>query len=265
MHPKRPSPVADHLDTPSQPSKQARLSPGPTPVNSRTPLRSLPFDSPVWAGRHTTCLSLGLNPNEPSHAAVICNNCSHYWEAKLKRNVGLHPQPPRSGRMTCERPFDCGDKVKGYKVRLKTQLKQLFSGTCAAAAPAGRCITPRRRTSRGRPYSASTVKLNQLKNKTKEPNQKRGSVKLFNENGSLTAGLTDRLKASLVGRENLKANEIDLIHCLLDSHLASYIKSSKTLTETDKRLFGKFVAVAFSKIPEGQSLSLPNFRRSKNI
>ena len=96
--------------------------------NDEAPREEPPVESPVWALIRTTCLSLGLNPNEPSHAAVICNNCNHYWDTKLKRNVGLHPQPPRSRRTTCERPFDCGDKAQDYKVCLKNQLKQLFPG-----------------------------------------------------------------------------------------------------------------------------------------
>ena len=52
---------------------------------------------------------------------------------------------------------------------------------------------------------------------------------------------------------------------LLDSYLRSDIKSKHDLTKAEKRLFGQFAVRAFSKVPDGQHLSLPNFPRAKPI
>ena len=144
---KRPSPGAEPLRTPSQPPRQTYVSSASLPVNSGPALRSLPVNSSVWALKSNTCLSLGLDPSESSHSAVICNKCTHYWETKLRRNVKLTPQRQRSVRMSCERPFDCADTADPYKRRLCDRFKSLFSWTLVAAASAGpasvgHCVTP---------------------------------------------------------------------------------------------------------------------------
>ena len=131
--------------------------------------------------------------------------------------------------MFCDSPFNCGDNAQGYKVRLQDELKQLFSGTCAAAfsVSVGHCAASQNRNSGDQPTSASSTSLNKLKKKTCSANgvqQNRGHGKLFKHNGSFTVDLTNRLTSSLKGRENLEANEIELMHSLLNSYLRSDLK-----------------------------------------
>ena len=94
---------------------------------------------------------------------------------------------------------------------------------------------------------------------------KRGPTKIFNDDGSLTVELTNKLKVRLADREHLEQHEIDLIHALLNSYLSSTMKSKQNLTKDEESLFGQFAVIAFSKIPDGQHLSLLNVARAKPI
>ena len=78
-------------------------------------LRELPTYSPVWALKTTSCLSLGLNPIEPNHYSVICNNCVLFWQKKLKFDLSKHSKAQRSRRAICDRPFDCNKNAKEGK------------------------------------------------------------------------------------------------------------------------------------------------------
>ena len=93
----------------------------------------------------------------------------------------------------------------------------------------------------------------------------RAATKIFNDDGSLTVELTNKLKVRLKDRKHLEKHEINLIHTLLNSYLSSDIKRKQDLTKDEERLFGQFSVIAFSKISDGQHLSLPNFARAKPI
>ena len=80
-----------------------------------------------------------------------------------------------------------------------------------------------------------------------------------------TVDLTNKLKVSLEGRKHLEEHEIDLFHALLNSYVSSDIKREQNLTKDEERLFGQFAVVAFSKVPDGQHLSLLNFPGRRRI
>ena len=104
---KRSFPCADDASLQPQRKVAARRQSGQ--------LRELPTDSPVWALKTTTCLSLGLNPIDPNHQPVICNNCVLFWQKKLKFDLSKYSEAPRSRRTICDRPFDCSENAEEGK------------------------------------------------------------------------------------------------------------------------------------------------------
>ena len=157
--------------------------------------------------------------------------------------------------MSCERPFDCSDaefnpKYK-YKVQTRDKLKSLFNLPGLVVSPATEhAATP---SSRGpsRPVDKRT--------------NNSGALKLLNDDGSISVFATNKIKDSLEDRKQLEKHEIDMLHALLKAYLSSALKTKHNLTQDENRLFGQFAVVAFSNVPEGRKLSLPNFPRAKPI
>ena len=177
-------------------------------------------------------------------------------------DVANQANQKRTGRrMICERPFNCRNVKTNYIYKAKTRntLKSLFArpGDVVPSATE-HVVTPSSTGLRNTSATKSSGSVNRHKTN-------RGATKLFNDNGSLTVDLTKKLKVRLEDRKHLEEHEIDLIHVLLDSYLRSDIKSKHDLTKAEKRLFGQFAVRAFSKVPDGQHLSLSNFPRAKPI
>ena len=76
---------------------------------------------------------------------------------------------------------------------------------------------------------------------------------------------TNKIKESLQDRNQLEQHEIEMLYSLLKFHLSSSIETKHKLTPDENRLFGQFAVVAFSDVPSGQHLSLPNFPRRRPI
>ena len=152
-------------------------------------------------------------------------------------------------RMMYERPFDCSDAKKNskynYKLQTRDKLRSLFAATGLVDSPATEhFVTPSSRGVRNTlEHPSGSV--------NKPTSNNRGATKSFNDNGSLTVDLMNKLRVRLVGCKHLEEHEIDLIHALLNSYLSSDIKRKQNLTKDEERLFGQLAVVAFSKVPDG--------------
>jgi len=131
MPPKRRSPGAHDLCTPSTRPVRRRISPASHSPAATPSLRHIPRDSPEWADPGTTCLSLGLNPSNADHSGVTCNNCKFFWEKKLGCNVANLANEERSSRrMMCDRPFDCSDTGNNNLIMKHIQYNSEFIIYC---------------------------------------------------------------------------------------------------------------------------------------
>ena len=92
---KRPYPGTDDIS--NQPQRKITAA-----CENVLKLRELPVDSRVWAVKSNTCLSLGLDPSEANHRQVICNNCTKFWEKKLKYDLSNYSNVTRILRILCE-------------------------------------------------------------------------------------------------------------------------------------------------------------------
>ena len=110
-------------------------------------LRVVRNNSREWALETTTCLSLGLDPRDPDHQPVICNNCVLFWQKKLKSQIKNYNTEQRSRRMRCEQPFACDNNATQPKRHARDRLKKLFSVGEEPSGPhvsvvSERCNTP---------------------------------------------------------------------------------------------------------------------------
>jgi hypothetical protein len=124
---KRRHPDADNVHRQPPQKVFARRSSASVLLEPKVELRKIPSDSRVWGMKATTCLSLGLDPSDINHKPVVCNNCTSFWETKLKYDISKYSKKPVSRRYLCERPFDCSDRVEKGKVHARDRMKRLFS------------------------------------------------------------------------------------------------------------------------------------------
>ena len=216
------------------------MHPAPSPTAPPS-LRHIPPDSPEWDDPRTTCLSIGLDPIYSIQADVTCDKCKMFWEKKLCFDVGKNTNQKRTTRMICERPFDYSDSNNRSKYRYKGgiayTLRSLFVEPGLVVSPAtALVVTPSSRVvptksaiqSSGPSASKSSGTIN-------KPKTNRGATKLFNDNGSMTVDLTNKLKVRLENNKNLEKHEIDLIHVLLNSCISD-MKKNTTCPMTRKDL-----------------------------
>ena len=119
MSSQRPS--LDAANVHRQPPQKvvARRSSASVLSEPKVELRKIPSDSRVWGMKATTCLSIGLDPSDINHKPVVCNNCTSFWEIKLKYDISKYSKKPVSRRYLCERPFDCSDRAEKGKVHAR--------------------------------------------------------------------------------------------------------------------------------------------------
>ena len=178
MPPKRrppdPSPPGEISQrTPSTRFVRSRVSPASLSPAAIHSLRHIPPDSLEWADPQRTCLSLGLNPIDSTHAGVICDKCKFFWDKKLRSNISNLANVERTGRrLICEHPFDRSDVETNsrynYKLRTRDKLKRLFASPDVVVSPATETVTPSIKGSSGRVDKSTN---------------NRGPLKLFNDDG----------------------------------------------------------------------------------
>ena len=147
MSSKRPSLDADNVHRQPPQKVVARRSSASVLSEPKVELRKIPSDSRVWGMKATTCLSIGLDPSDINHKPVVCNNCTSFWEIKLKYDISKYSKKPVSRRYLCERPFDCSDRAEKGKVHARDRMRRLFSGDGDLSAPSSGqastcCVTP---------------------------------------------------------------------------------------------------------------------------
>ena len=235
-----------HAMSSKRPSRHTEATATTTPrkianMRREVQLPEIAEDSLVWSDPSTSCLSVGLHPNEATHRAVTCKGCINFFEKKLKSNINnYNPNLTRSRRHLCERPFHCRDGAMPYKLHTQERFKQLFavSGTTSVPRTTGLMVSP--------------------PPPMRWPKSQHGPKPLFAENGSLSEDTVKRLTASLDGRNELEDNEIYLLHSLLGVYSRSEdvvkllldgsylnLKEKQVLLPAEQRMLGQLSAVAF--------------------
>ena len=100
----------------------------------------------------------------------------------------------------CERPFDCGhnknNSKRKYKLQTRDKMKRMFAAPGLVVSPAtGHVVRPSSRGVRTTPEQPS--------DSVDKSTSNRGATKIFNDNGSLTVELTNKLKLRLEDRKHL--------------------------------------------------------------
>ena len=121
MPAKQPSPDTDNVST--QPQRKIAST-----CEYVLKLRGVPAYSRVWAVKSNSCLSLGLDPSKANHRPVICNNCTHFWEKKLKYDLSNCSNVTGTWHMLSEQPFDCPGNAERCKLHARDQLEQCLPG-----------------------------------------------------------------------------------------------------------------------------------------
>ena len=194
-------------------SRRVRTEPSASPVK----LRRIARDSAVWGMAKSTCLGFGLDPVNAIHKPIVCSGCTRYWEEKLKYNLSLLKNEERSRRFICERPFDyLGTETN--KADARDRIKDFFTGEELEVASAAMVDAE---TDLSLPRSQILQPTGKLVSSLIKTKIKRGPGKLFDDDGTISVYLLDKITKTMAGRNFLKENEVALMNALLAIHASA--------------------------------------------